>query len=586
MGQLTHSGARFRSTHDGGVTDEHPLRAGRTALREGRWDDARAAFMSALADRESAEALAGVGEALWWQCQARDSVGYRERAYLRFREQGDPVGACRTAVDLSISYLVNLGNEAAARGWLARAERVVAGLEPNPMRGWLWLQRAFLASDPDRARESLEAALRHARDTGDVDLELVALADLGLALVQAGEVEEGMALLDEAMAATLAGEYRRLDTVVFASCDMLAACNLAGDLERATQWCRVADAFTNQFRSPFLYARCRVHYGSVLLEKGQWAQAEGELRAAIDLAEDAGPGPRGAAVAGLAVLRCRQGRPEEAEALLAHLELTALPALPAAAVRLACGEPGVAAVLLGRHIRQLGERHIEAPAALALLVEACLASGEVDLAAAAADRLAAAAQAQPRLHPAALATLAAARVAAARGQPEPAAERLERALHTFSRLGLPLETARVRLELATLHAQRRPELAVVEARAALAGFEALGAMADADAAAALLRSLGAAGRTGPKRVGLLTKREQEVLRLVGLGLSNPEIAQRLFISRKTAARHVSNLLAKLGLRNRAEAVAYAVRELGEPAGKEPGPATDSIYGVARSIRGV
>jgi DNA-binding CsgD family transcriptional regulator len=135
-----------------------------------------------------------------------------------------------------------------------------------------------------------------------------------------------------------------------------------------------------------------------------------------------------------------------------------------------------------------------------------------------------------------------------------------------TRLDLPHETALVRLELARALAASHPELAVAEAGGALGAFERLGAARDADAAASLLRSLGAPARTGPKHVGVLTKREQEVLRPVGLGLSNPEIAQRLFISRKTAAHHVSNLLAKLGVRNRAGAVAYAARAFDEPPG--------------------
>jgi DNA-binding CsgD family transcriptional regulator len=87
-------------------------------------------------------------------------------------------------------------------------------------------------------------------------------------------------------------------------------------------------------------------------------------------------------------------------------------------------------------------------------------------------------------------------------------------------------------------------------------------------AASFLRELGVGGRTGPKLLGELSKREIEVLRLLGYGLTNAEIAARLFISTKTAATHVGNILAKLGLRNRTEAAGMAQRYLPEdvPAG--------------------
>ena len=112
------------------------------------------------------------------------------------------------------------------------------------------------------------------------------------------------------------------------------------------------------------------------------------------------------------------------------------------------------------------------------------------------------------------------------------------------------------MQIARLVADSQPEVAVDHARGALATFDKLGAELDADRTAELLRSLGVAS-IGPKGLGLLSGREQQVLRLLGAGLSNPEIAGRLYISRKTASHHVSSVLAKLNLRNRAEAAAYA-----------------------------
>jgi ATP/maltotriose-dependent transcriptional regulator MalT len=571
------------------MTEVQPTAAGRAALEAGRWVEARAAFAAALADEETAEALDGMGAALWWLGETRSSVEYSERAYARFRRAGDALQAAITAMSLSVTYISNYGNHAAAGGWLARAERLLGDVDPNPLQGWFWLLRGYLETDPGRAQELQGRALEVARVSGDVDLELCALGDLGLTLVTVGRVEEGLALVDEAMAGTLGGEHSRLDTVVSACCDMLVACDLAGDLQRAIQWCQVADQFIRRYGCPFLYARCRTLYGGILVAKGEWAEAAQELEAAIRMADGAGPASHAEALARLAELRLRQGRLEEAEALLPEHGGGRAAARTAARLRLARGEPSVAVGLLERclenhgepHIH--GENHLQAAAALEMLVAAHLAQGDLETATRAAVRLSVLAGAEDQGQVAALAALGSARVAAAAGRPEKAAARLERSLDLFSRLDLPYETALVRLELARTLAAGHAEMAVAEAGNALGVFERLGASSDADATGALLRSLGAPGRSGPKNVGVLTRREQEVLRLVGLGLSNPEIAQRLFISRKTAAHHVSNLLAKLGVKNRAGAVAYAAKTFADD--RQSSPGGEGEAGAAGARRG-
>jgi len=69
-----------------------------------------------------------------------------------------------------------------------------------------------------------------------------------------------------------------------------------------------------------------------------------------------------------------------------------------------------------------------------------------------------------------------------------------------------------------------------------------------------------ADQTSAEGAATLTPREFDVLRLLVAGRSNPQIAEALFISPRTATTHVSNILAKLGVDSRTEAAAMAVRE--------------------------
>jgi DNA-binding CsgD family transcriptional regulator len=198
--------------------------------------------------------------------------------------------------------------------------------------------------------------------------------------------------------------------------------------------------------------------------------------------------------------------------------------------------------------------------ALELLTLSRLAVGNVAGAREAADRLGAIARESGLESLEGCAALADGRVCIAEGQSRSAAQ-LTRAVELFGSLGLPLESARAQLELARALAETAPVAAVRESKLAITAFDRLGALLDADAAAGLLRRLGAAtGRAWPRGAAGLTRREQEVFDLLAEGCSNAQIAERLVISTRTAEHHVASILSKLGLSSRSEAAAFRVRE--------------------------
>jgi DNA-binding CsgD family transcriptional regulator len=529
---------------------------GTAALATGDWTGARRLFEASLEQHgETPAALEGLSDALFWLEETGLSIERRTRACLLYQEGGDACRAARAALWLAMSYLSALGNGAAGNGWLQRAERLLEQAGPCAEQGWLVQLRGKMTPDAATAVGQARTALEIARQYGDMDLEVWARSEQGRGLVSLGDVEAGLAMLDEAVAAATAGG-RNLIIVGDACCNMLSACDRAADFARAVQWCEVVDAFARRYNAIAIFHYCRVVYCGVLIATGRWVEAERELQAALRAIEQRYPAEKVHSLSRLALLCVRRGRFEEASQLLAGLETHGVAAEASAALHLARGQAALASGVLERRLDALGDG-LPAVPLLTLLVEVRLALGAIAPARTAAERLTAIAERakQPPIH--AQASLSAARVALASGSRAKAL--FQKACALFEASGMPFETAVARLEWADVLSPADRAIASEDARLALSLFEQLDARPYADRAAALLRKLGAGSRPGPRTSGALTSRERQVLNLVSHGLSNLEIGERLFISPKTVEHHVGRILSKLGLRSRAEAVAWALR---------------------------
>jgi Bacterial regulatory proteins, luxR family/MalT-like TPR region len=424
-------------------------------------------------------------------------------------------------------------------GWYARAEGLLRDAGDVLESGWLALTRAERSDAPAEMALNAAEAIETARRFGDADLEAAALVRLGYAEVAAGDVAAGMAKVDEALASESGGEVGALETIGDVICAGIAACELAADWQRIEQWGQAVEGWITSHDHVAVLGFCYACCAEMFIASGKWDMADGMLAEGLQAMQAANLRARCVhPAAKLAELRVTQGRLQEAEQLLAGFEELPESTHALASLYRSRGETAMAAAVLHRRRNAIGDDNVLAAPFLALLVDVQLGQGDADGASATADRLERVAKRSglPRIE--AMAGFAQGRVAAFGGDPI-APRILGSTVSAFAAQRLPLDAARARFELARALAGSEPEVAVGEARTALAEFQRLGAPRDADAAAAFLRERGVAGRTGPKGLGLLSKREREVLGLLGEGLTNSEIADRLFISTKTAGNHVS-----------------------------------------------
>ena len=532
---------------------------GTRALERADWASARVAFEAALTQEESAEADEGLGLALWFEGDTERAIELRERAFTAYARSNRCDDAARVAVWVSHQHMLG-GRPSAARGWLARAERALEGVSPGVGHGWVAVERARHAATPDEKVAHATGAIAIAQKYGADDLEVFALSLLGRAEVSAGRRESGLLLLEEAMASATAGRVRNVHTLAEAYCNLVMACSEAGDWERAAEWCEHVEQFATSHDTEPLLGACRTVHADVLLATGRWPEAEHALEAALNPHERSIPELSAPRIATLSELRVYQGRLRDAEQLLAGREEHPASLRALALLRIAEGRPAEAVVLLERGLACVDGDAVRGVQLLAALVDARLACDDHAAAATAAEELDSLAETTGMRIGRARAALASARVLLASGQPAEAAEPARRALREFGELAMPLGSGESRLALARAVAEDRPDVAADEARTALDAFRGLGASRAVDAATDFLRSLGGGTAGRPRVAGELTAREQQVLGLVAMGMSNARIARTLTISERTAGHHVSRILTKLGVHNRTEAAAHARRE--------------------------
>ena len=528
------------------------LAAARAALARHDWTAALEAARSRRfeegsileADRADIEA-----DAAWWLGQLDECIAARELAYRTYEEHGHQRRAGQAAVWLWEHHAIS-ARPSIASGWLRRARRA---LEDDPTcveHGNLLLREAEMAHGSGQLDDAVaiaDRALALGRDLRSPDLEAEALQAKGRVLIDRGQLDEGMGHLDEAMLFAVEGRLGPFSTgKVY--CSLIAACEEVDDFDRAAEWTEATSRWAQQHPFAIFPGICRVHRAIVLKRQGSLIEAEREAVRACDELRSSHRAAGAAAFAEVGDIRRRLGDLEEAEHAFARAqEIRGGPCGGLALLRLAQGHVDAALEIVTTCVAGATNRLARA-GLLPMLVHVAVAAGDLDAAATALAEVEAIATdfGTPSLRATAASTrgrlLLAQRHADAPGV-------LRAAADGWQALEVPYEEATARTLLGQALRVVGDEAGAVAAFArATELFDQIGAHVDA--------RLVEGGGKAPRPAGL-TDREVEVLRLIAEGLTNSEIASRLFLSVKTVSRHLSNIFTKVGVTSRAGATAFA-----------------------------
>ena len=462
--------------HDSG---DDRIAVGREALHRHAWHEAFEQLSAAdAAEPLPPEDLELLAEASMWVGQLDNCIAVHERAHAAYLERGDRRRAGFLALLLGHDHFAK-GKSSQAKGWMRRAEQLLAAEQDSIEYGHLLRARGLMAKDPDEALAHARAAHDIATRLGDRDLAARELQEQGKLLVAKGEVAEGLALLEDAAMTAVSGTLGPYATGdIF--CSAIDACRRLADYGRASEWTDAAHQWCDRQGILGFPGVCRVYRAGILRLRGALTDAAREATSACEELRPYDANSTGEAFYELGEVRLRLGDLTAAEEAFrqAH-EMGRDPQPGLALLRLAEGKVEAARPAIRSALADESRDRLSRSQLLPAEVEIALAAGDLDGARAAADELEtiAAVYGTPALEAAARCMRG--QVQLAVGDEAGALRGLRAGCRLWQELDAPYETARARMALAAVYqAAGDLETAALELAAARLAFERLGAALD------------------------------------------------------------------------------------------------------------